>query len=98
MADVVQHRQMSYPPLWSHKQKFNYHLNNAPMQVVEVEKDLGVQISVTATPSSQVAAAAKKANSVLGQLMRGFSYRDTVTFKRLYLQYVRPLLEYAVQA
>ena len=73
--------------------RFPYHINNTPMKVVEEEKDLGVLIHQSCTPSSQVAKAAKKANSVLGQLLRALSYRDKVT----HIKYVRPHLEYAVQ-
>ena len=75
-----------------------YYMNGSPLKVVEVEKDLGVHIHDSCKPSTQVAVAAKKANAVLGQLFRGFSYRDSTYFLRLYLQYVRPHLEYAVQA
>ena len=46
----------------------------------------------------QCAKAAKKANSVLGQLCRGVGYRDKDVFIDLYKTYVRPHLEYAVQA
>ena len=42
----------------------------------------------------QCAKAAKKANSVLGQLMRGVGYRDKKTFINLFKTYVRPHLEY----
>ena len=42
--------------------------------------------------------AAKKANMVLGQLSRGVSFRDRTTFIGLYKTYVRPHLEYCVQA
>ena len=39
-----------------------------------------------------------KGNQVLGQLLQTFTYRDRHTFVRLYQQYVRPHLEYCVQA
>jgi len=55
-------------------------------------------INSSATPSRQVHAAAMKGNQVLGQLLRTFTYRDRHTFVRLYQQYVRPHLEYCVQA
>lgn len=75
-----------------------YTMNGVPLTVVHKEKDLGIIISDTAKPSLQVAAATKKANQVLGQLFRCFTYRDSTHFLRLYLQFVRPHLEYAVQA
>ena len=49
-------------------------------------------------PSAQCAKAAKKANMVLGQLARGVSYRDKVTFMRLYQVFVLPHLSYSVPA
>ena len=76
---------------------FPYSINGTGLVVVEEEKDLGVLIHKSCTPSSQVAKAAKKANSVLGQLMRAVSYRDRFTYIRLYKEFVRPHLEYAVQ-
>ena len=38
----------------------------------------------------------RKANTVLSQISKVFHYRDRFTFKKLYIQYVRPHLEYAV--
>ena len=35
---------------------------------------------------------------VLGQLSRAVMYRDSNTFINLYLVYVRPILEYCIQA
>ena len=56
-----------------------YYINGDQLKVVEEEKDLGILIHQSGTPSSQVAKAAKKANSLLGQWMRAMSYRDKVT-------------------
>lgn len=75
-----------------------YTINNHELLHVKEEKDLGVLITSSCTPSRQVGAAAMKANQVLGQLLRAFTYRDRHTFIRLYQQYVRPHLEYCVQA
>ena len=61
------------------------------------EKDLGVIIHNSGKPSRQCAEAAKKANQVLGQMARAFTYRDK-NWVYLYITYVRHHLEYAVQA
>ena len=76
----------------------DYTINGHLLKHVNEEKDLGVIIDSTGTPSKQVSAAALKGNRVLGQLLRAFTYRDQHTFIRLYQQYVRPHLEYDVQA
>ena len=83
--------------------KFSYTIGGyAPagtiLESVENEKDLGVIIHQSLKPSSQCAKAASKANQVLGQMARAFSYRDKDTWIRLYKGYVRPHLEYSVQA
>ena len=59
----------------------------------KVEKDLGVM-----KPGVQVAAADKKVNQILGQILRAFSFRDKVHFVRLFTSRVRCHLEYAVQS
>ena len=68
------------------------------LEEVKVEKDVGVMVSEDLKPSTQCSQAAKKANSILGRMSRSFSYRDKVVWLRLYKTYVRPHLEYAVQA
>ena len=65
---------------------------------VEYEKDLGVIMHSSCTPSKQVSAAAMKGNQVLGQLLRAFTYRDGKILIKLYKQYVCPYLECCVQA
>ena len=52
----------------------------------------------TGKPGLQCAKAAIKANQVLGQLLRSFQCRDPVVLTQLYKVFVRPHLEYAVQA
>jgi ribonuclease P/MRP protein subunit RPP40 len=49
-------------------------------------------------PSAQCAKAARAAQTVLSQLTRAFHYRDRHVFARLYMQYVRPHLEFASPA
>ena len=75
-------------------QGFKYEMGGNELEEVEFEKDVGVLIHKSLRPSMQCA----KANSVLGQLTRAVSYRDKKTFMSLYATYVRPHLEYAVQA
>ena len=83
--------------------RFSYHMGGyAPggivVEEVHEEKDLGVMISDTLKPGAQCAKAAKKANSVLGQMSRAFHFRDKVVWIRLYKTFVRPHLEFCVQA
>ena len=47
------------------------------LEEVADEKDLGVIVSNTLKPSNQCAKAAKKANSILGQMSRAFQYTET---------------------
>ena len=75
-----------------------YFINNHQLLPVDEEKDLGIIISSSCTPSKQVHAAAMKGNQVLGQLLRAFTYRDRHTFINIYKMYVRPHLELSVQA
>jgi hypothetical protein len=67
------------------------------LEGIEVEKDLGVMIHHSLKPSIQVATAAKKANQVLGQILRAFTYRDRVHFIKLFTSRVRCHLEYCIQ-
>ena len=79
-------------------QGFKYEMGGRELEEVEFEKDVGVIMHKSFRPSMQCAKAAKKANSVLGQLTRAVTFRDKETFMSLYATYVRPHLEYAVQA
>ena len=49
-------------------------------------------------PGQQCTRAAHTASAVLSQIYRSFQYRDRHVFVQLYKQYVRPHLEFAVQA
>ena len=59
---------------------------------------MGVYIHNSLKPSVHCAKVVKKANSVLGQMSRSVHYRDKIVWLRLYKQFVRPHLEFAVQA
>lgn len=62
------------------------------------ERDLGILTNSKFKFQSQCSSAAFKASRVLGQLKQAFHSRDSHTWKKLYATYVRPHLEYAVQA
>ena len=86
-----------------HNAKSSYALGGfAPagtiLESVEVEKDLGVHIHCSLKPSTQCAIAASKANQILGQMSRTFTYRSKDIWINLYKMYIRPHLEYAVQS
>ena len=68
------------------------------LETTIAEKDIGVMVQDNLKPSLHCAKVAAKANGVLGQLSRAVLYRDSTTFIRLYLVYVRPILEYCIQA
>jgi len=78
--------------------KFEYTMNGEKLEVTEEEKDIGVCMTSNLKPSQQCKKAARMAQTVLSQLSRAFHYRDRHIFLRLYMQYVRPHLEYAVVA
>ena len=71
--------------------------NRTGLAPISNERDLGIMISRDLKPHDQVCKAASMANKVLGMLKSTFS-RDAGLWKRLYTTYVRPHLEYAVQA
>jgi transcriptional regulator of acetoin/glycerol metabolism len=78
--------------------EWTYTLEGEALSVVEEEKDLGIIIHKSGKPHAQCLRAAKKSNQVLGQLCRNVISKDKRTFTTLYKTYVRPHLEYAVQA
>jgi ribonuclease P/MRP protein subunit RPP40 len=78
--------------------KFHYTMDGVRLEEVEVEKDVGVLVADNLRTSQQCSSAAGKANGVLGQISRAINYRDKKTFVQLYKVYVRPHLEYCIQA
>jgi hypothetical protein len=76
--------------------KYTYTIDGHQLEATEEERDIGVMVCQTLKPSQQCKKAARTAQTVLSQLARAFHYRDRNIFVRLYIQYVRPHLEYAV--
>jgi ribonuclease P/MRP protein subunit RPP40 len=72
-----------------------YTMNNQQLEVTVEERDIGVCVTKSLKPSQQCAQAARSAQTVLSQISRAFHYRHRHIFKSLYVQYVKPHLEYA---
>jgi hypothetical protein len=64
----------------------------------EKEKDLGIWTTPNLKPSSQCLTAANKATSVLRSVNRSFQTLNKETFNIIYRTFIRPHLEYCVQA
>jgi hypothetical protein len=75
-----------------------YQMNGQQLAVTKAERDVGVIISDNLKPSDQCKSAANTAGAVLGQILRAFHYRDRNVFVKMYVQYVRPHLEFAAPA
>jgi hypothetical protein len=73
-------------------------MRGTKLKTTEEEKDMGVYVIKNLKPSSQCHRAAVRATAVLNQLKKNFHYRDKHTFVRLYIQYMRPHLEFAAPA
>jgi len=73
-----------------------YSMGGQILGVTEEERDIGVIVTKNLKTSTQCMKAAKTAQTVLAQLTRSFHYRDRHVFVRLYIQYVRPHLEFSV--
>ena len=78
--------------------KNTYFMNGISLENATEEKDLGVLISDDLSFSKHIAKCAAKANSMLGVIKRCFDYLDIDSFLALYKSFVRPHLEYCVQA
>ena len=72
--------------------------NRTELAPTSKERDLGIMISRNLKPHDQVCKANSTANKVLGMLKSTFVSRYAELWKRFYTTYVRPHLEYAVQA
>jgi hypothetical protein len=78
--------------------KYDYYMSGIKLKVVEDETDVGVIMHNDLKPAKQCQKAAKTAAAVLKTVQRNFHFRDKLVFVRLYKQYVRPHLEFAVPA
>ena len=75
-----------------------YTMNGSLLKTSDEERDIGVTVSKNLKPTNQCQKAAQTAFVVLNQILRAFHFRDRRMFVSLYIQYVRPHLEFAVAA
>nr|VZI16962.1 unnamed protein product [Spirometra erinaceieuropaei] len=75
-----------------------YHLNGVPLQEVDAQKDLGVWVTASLKPSLHCSKVAKSAMSVLYLVKRASSTFDEDCFVKVFRTFVRPQLEFAIQA
>lgn len=75
-----------------------YTILGRELVTTERERDLGIILTPNMKWHEQVSYASSAANRVLGVLRNAFVSRDLEIWRRLYTVYVRPHLEFAVQA
>ena len=78
--------------------RYEYFMAGQKLNVVEEEKDIGVIVHSSLKPNRHCKKITDTANAVLRQLTKNFHYRDRNIFKKLYVQYVQPHLEFASPA
>ncbi len=71
-------------------------MNDTKLESLHYVKDLGVTIASCLKFSQQCKDAADKANRILGFVNRNFSFKNKGVVLPLYINSVRPNLEYAV--
>ncbi len=72
-----------------------YMIGDKELEHVGDEKDLGVTISAELTFDEHIGRKIRVANAIAGQIRRSFSYLDCVTFRYLFVAFVRPHLEFS---
>ena len=77
---------------------FSYDMEGCWLETVEEEKDLGVVVDKKMKFSKQCLEARNRANRTLGFINRNVSYKSKEVVRSLYNAYVRPHLEYCIQA
>ena len=68
------------------------------LDTTEKEKDLGIYVVKDLKSQEQCTQAARKAQAVLGMVKRHLTQLDKEDFMAIYKAYIRPHLEYCVQA
>ena len=80
------------------KSSREYEMKGHKLEEISKETDLGVVITNKLSASDQVLEARRKALRMLGAINKNVSYKSEEVVTKLYNAYVRPHLEYCVQA
>jgi hypothetical protein len=72
--------------------------NNHKLEESKSERDLGVYVQSNLKWTEQVKHSCNKAYNMINTLKRTFKYWDKAIFLKLYCTYIRPHLEYCIQA
>ena len=81
-----------------HQYDTRYHMKDQELEEIEEEKDLGVWITSQLKSNQHCSKAAAKATRIIAMVRRNFQRLDKEDFKLIYTVYIRPHLEYCVQA
>ena len=76
--------------------KKTYFIDGVQLEKVKIIKDLGVLVDRELKFSQHVGTIARRANSILGQIRRSFTFKDKLTMLKLYKTFVRSQMEHAV--
>ena len=71
-----------------------YTMDGVVLEHVFEEKDLGIIVDSQLTFDEHISQKVKKANAMAGLIRRSFTYLEPMFFKKLYVAFVRPHLEY----
>ncbi len=77
--------------------KYEYEMGRVKLESIHCVKDLAVMITSNLKFSQHCQAAACKANRMLDFINRNFSFKNKAITLPMYISFVRPRLEYAVQ-
>ena len=77
------------------KHTHHYKIGNQELDHVFSEKDLGVTFDTDLAFEEHITSKVNKANAIMGLIRRSFSFLDKDFFKKLYVTFVRPHVEYA---
>ena len=81
-----------------HQDIDTYTVNNIGLSVVQIHNDLGVFVSQDLKTTACCCAIAATGFRTLWSIRRAFSHVEAKTFLTLYTVFVRPKLEYCIQA